>query len=149
MYVTIPSDGYWLDHKQIKKIEEIKSAKYMGYWCTKSPYGVWNNSPVDVFYVSDPDLSKGHSHYFGLFYQNDVLYITDASSAFCEDIVGMPTPSGEVIVSRYRHDHVAKDEFMIDGGRDYFRGSLHPTVTVTVEHDRFVINNRDESAVND
>jgi hypothetical protein len=67
------------------------------------------------------------------------VYITEASSAFSDPIAGIPTDDGEVIVSRYRHDYVEKDGRMIDGGRDYTRSSMHPTVVITVTGDKFVI----------
>lgn len=151
MFVKIPEDGYWFKKDGIRKIEEKYGAKYMGYWCTKSPRGYWNESPVDVFYQPNPDTSKGHTHYFGMFIKNDPftgegsgsVYITEASTAFSEPISGIPTDDGEVIVSRYRHDYVTKDGRMIDGGRDYVRASMHPTVMVTVDGDRFVITERE------
>jgi len=143
MFVNIPEDGYWLKKAGISKIEEKYGAKYMGYWCTKRPSGGWNESPVDVFYQPNPDTAKGHTHYFGMFYRDDMLYITEASTAFSDPIAGIPTDDGEVIVSRYRHDYVTKDGRMIDGGRDYVRSSIHPTVRVTVDGDQFVITERE------
>ncbi len=153
MFVKIPEDGYWFKSAGIRKIEENYGAKYMGYWCTKRPNGGWNDSPVDVFYQPNPDTTKGHTHYFGMFIKRDPysgegtgsVYITEASTAFSEPIAGIPTNDGEVIVSRYRHDYVEKDGRMIDGGRDYTRSSMHPTVTVTVDGDKFVIAEPQES----
>jgi hypothetical protein len=152
MFVKIPEDGYWFKKAGIQKIEEKYGAKYMGYWATKNSRGYWNESPVDVFYQPNPDTSKGHTHYFGMFIKNDPftgegtgsVYITEASSAFSDPISGIPTDDGEVIVSRYRHDYVTKDGRMIDGGRDYVRASMHPTVMVTVDGDRFVIVERED-----
>lgn len=151
MFVKIPEDGYWFKKDGISKIEEKYSAKYMGYWCTKSPRGNWNESPVDVFYVENPDTSKGHTNYFGMFIKTDPytgkstdsVYITEASTAFSDPIAGIPTDDGEVIVSRYRHDYVEKDGRMIDGGRDYVRASMHPTVMVTVVGDKFIVSERE------
>lgn len=139
MFVNIPKDGYHLNEEQIKAAEDKYGAKYMGYWCTKSPGGYWNGRPVDVFYQPDPDVSKGHTHYFGLLIQGGILYITNAASAFEEPITGIICEDGEVIVSRYRHNCVEKDGRMIDGGRDYVRSSLHASVTITVDADKFVI----------
>jgi len=144
MFVNIPKDGYWFKKAGIQKIEEKYGAKYMGYWCTKSPRGHWNESPVDVFYVENPDTSKGHTNYFGMFVRDESVYITEASTAFSDPISGIPTDDGEVIVSRYRHDCVTKDGRMIDGGRDYVRSSMHPTVRITVDGDRFVITERED-----
>lgn len=111
----------------------------MGFWTIKNKHGGWSDDPVDVFYNADPDTSKGHTNYFGMFIRDGVLYITEASSAFSEPIAGMPTPDGEVLVSRYRHNYVTKGDRMIDGGRDYIRASMHETVTVTVNGGEFVI----------
>jgi hypothetical protein len=140
MFIKTPKDGYWLKEASIKKTEELYNATYMGYWCTKRLNGEsWNDNPVDVFYQPNPDVEKGHKHYFGLFVQNDTLFITDATSAFSDPIMGIETEDGEVIVSRYRHDYVEKDNYMVDGGRDYFRTSGGPVVRIRVEGPEFVI----------
>lgn len=152
MFVKIPEDGYWFKQAGIQKIEQKYGAKYMGYWTIKNSYGNWNDSPVDVFYQPNPDTSKGHTHYFGMFVKTDPftgestgnVYITEASSAFSDPISGIVTDDGEVIVSRYRHDYVTKGNYMIDGGRDYTRSSMHPTVMVTVSGDQFVITEREK-----
>lgn len=140
MFIETPKDGYWLKEASIKKTEELYGSKYMGYWCTKRTDGKsWNESPVDVFYQPNPDLSKGHKNYFGLFVQNGSLYITDATSAFSDPITGVLCEDGEVLVSRFRHDYVTKDGYMVDGGRDYLRCSMSPLATVTVVDGEFVI----------
>ena len=143
MFVKIPEDGYWFKSAGIRKIEEKYGANYMGYWCTRNRYGGWNESPVDVFYQPNPDTSKGHTHYFGMFMRDSSVYITEASTAFSDPISGILTDDGEVIVSRYRHDYVSKGNYMIDGGRDYTRSSMHPTVMVTVDRNQFVITERE------
>jgi hypothetical protein len=140
MFINTPKNGYWLKEAAIKKAEHMYSAKYMGYWCTKRLNGEsWNDNPVDVFYQPNPNRELGHSNYFGLFFQNDNLWITDAQSAFSDPITGIETDDGEVIVSRYRHNYVEKDKYMIDGGRDYLRTSGGPFVRVRVEGPEFVI----------
>lgn len=144
MFIKTPKDGYHIKQGGIAKAEEIYGAKYMGYWCTKRLDGKsWNDTPVDVFYQPNPDIEKGHSHYFGLFVQNGSLYINDASSAFSEPIAGIVTDDSEVIVSRYRHDYIEKGKYMIDGGRDYTRSSLHPIVTITVDGPNFIFGKND------
>lgn len=138
-FIKTPEDGYWIGRDSIKKIEDIKGAKYMGYWCTKHSKGFWNEQPVDVFYQPNPDLEQGHSHYFGIFVRDNSVFICDAASAFSETIGGIMCDDGEVLVSRYRHDYVTKDGgYMIDGGRDYLRSSLHPTISVEVKDGEFV-----------
>jgi hypothetical protein len=148
MFIETPKDGYWFKQEGIRKIEEKYGAKYMGYWATKNSRGGWNDSPVDVFYQPKPDTSKGHTHYFGMFIETDPytgqstgsVYITEASSAFSESITGVLTDSGEVIVSRYRHNYVEKQGKMIDGGRDYIRSNAAgPYVRVKVDGSEFVL----------
>jgi hypothetical protein len=139
LFVNTPEDGYYFKASGIKQIEEKYAAKYMGYWCTKSSRGGWNERPVDVFYQPNPNVELGHKHYFGMFVQNETPYICDASSAFAEPIGGIVCEDGEVIVSRYRHDYVTKGDRMVDGGRDYMRASLHPSVTIAVSDGQFII----------
>ena len=140
MFIEIPKDGYWLKEASIKKVEDLRNAKYMGYWCTKRLDGKsWNESPVDVFYQPNPDVEAGHSNYFGLHVRDRNLFITDAASAFFEPIIGSICDDGEIIVSRYRHDYVAKKGAMIDGGRDYTRTNMCKTARVVVDGGEFVI----------
>lgn len=148
MFVHIPKDGYWFSGAQIPKIEERYKAKYLGYWAIKDSHDNWTEEPVDVFYVADPDKSKGHTHYFGLFQQKDLsVMICKADSAFSEPIVGIRLENSEVLVSRYRHDCASKgegaDEVFIDGGRDYLRvgGNNLELVEVIVDKDSFNFRN--------
>jgi hypothetical protein len=115
---------YWFTQEGIDKIERDYNAKYMGYWCTKHSSGWWNNHPVDVFYQENPDTEKGHTKYFGMFISEGKIYITKADSSFGEPITGVLCEDGEVLVSRYRNHYIAKDNNMIDGGRDYLKYSV-------------------------
>lgn len=128
---------YWLTDEGIKKVEHDYGAVYMGYWCTKHSAGWWNESPVDVFYQPNPDRSKGHTNYFGMFVRDGQLFITNAESAFSEPLMGVMCEDGEVLVSRYRHDCVIKDGAMVDGGRDYLRHSGDKLIKVMVDGDKF------------
>jgi hypothetical protein len=141
MNLFIKNDaGYHFGVNGIKIIEEKYNAKYMGYWCTKRLDGKsWNERPVDVFYVENPDRSKGHTKYFGMFVQEGSVYITNAESAFTEPMTGAICEDGEVIVSRYRHDYIKKGGAMIDGGRNYTRSNMCPLAKVTVKDGEFII----------
>jgi hypothetical protein len=139
MFIDIDtSKGYHFKEDGIRKIEENYGAKFMGYWAIKTQNG-WSETPVDVFYQPNPDTSKGHTHYFGMYEKDGVAWICDASSAFAEPIIGIMAEDGEVLVSRYRHDYREKDGVMIDGGRDYVRRSL-TGMPVIVEIDGDVFN---------
>lgn len=140
MFIKTPVDGYHFSNTGITKIAEMYKAKYLGYWSIRRESG-WTDEPVDVFYQSNPDTSKGHSHYFGMFVTREgKAMITNAESAFSEPIVGIQTSDGEVIISRYRHDYVTKEDYMIDGGRDYVRSTGGPMINVTVVDGEFVFN---------
>lgn len=141
MFIKTLSNGFYYKENGIATIEKEYNAKYMGFWCTRRPSGGWNEQPVDVFYVANPDRSKGHTNYFGLFVRDNASYIVDASSAFDAPITGILTNDGEVIVSRYRHDYVEKNGYIIDGGRDYLKcggNSLTTFVNVSVVDGEFV-----------
>lgn len=120
-YFVKPTSGYHFSENNIKTIEEKYGAKYIGYFCTRKSNGAWNDLPVDVFYQPNPDVSKGHSHYFGMFRQIGNVYITDAISITENPMLGVIANDGEVVVSRYRHDYRRSNDgsVFIDGGRDY------------------------------
>lgn len=132
-------DGYYLSQKSVAKVESLYNAVYMGAWAIKLLSGGWSGAPVDVFYVAEPDTSKGHKHYFGLFIRDmsSEMRICDATSAFSEPISGIEE-DGTVYVSHYRHDLVKTPSGgFIDGGRDYCRTNVAPNVKVTVEGSEF------------
>lgn len=131
----------WFPRESIKKIENQYKAKYMGYWCIRDKTGNWSDVPVEVFYQQNPDISKGHSHYFGLFVHMEKVMITDAASAFSGQINGI-LEDDIVYVSRYRHDftRTPRRGSSIDGGRDYLNLSGDPItelVSVAVNKDSF------------
>lgn len=137
-YIKTPTKGFHLSEAGIKQMEQHYGAKYMGYWCTIAKSGGWTYEPIDVFYQPNPDLSKGHSHYFGILIRDGVVYITNASPVFSQPMYGVLCEDGEVIVSRYRHDCVVKGNHMIDGGREYTRCSMNsPMVRITVDGPKF------------
>ena len=136
--MNIDMNPFWLNEDTVKVVEQKFGAKYMGVWCTKTRSGYWNEQPVDVFYQPNPDTAKGHTNYFGIFYNGASPMICDASTAFSEPIYGLLTDEDEVLVSRCRHDYRAKGEYMIDGGRDYLRRSDEgDLVRVHVNEDKF------------
>jgi hypothetical protein len=141
MYIKTPENGFHFNEDAIAKIEEWYGAKYMGYWAIHGTADYsWSDSPVDVFYQPNPDVSKGHSHYFGMFRnENSQVMICNAESAFSDPITGILTEDGEVIVSRYRRDFVLKGNYFVDGGRDYTRSSGGKFVDVTVKNGEFVL----------
>lgn len=122
---------YWFTPKGIEKIAEKYDAKYMGCWCIKRHSGEWTETPVDVFYVENPDVEAGHTNYFGMHVHLGEVYITEASSAFSADIIGV-LHENEVLVSRFRHDYAEKGGCGIDGGRDYTK-VIGPATMVKVK----------------
>lgn len=131
-------DPYYFTAAGVKKIEEMRNATYMGYWCGKTKEGGWAERPLDVFYQPDPDVEKGHTNYFGLIVKGGQVLITDASSCFSEPMSGV-LENDTIYVSRYRHDFVqTPGGKIIDGGRDYTKTNAGVgIVTVTVNGDQF------------
>lgn len=117
-----PTNSYnFANESYIRAISRQYNAKYLGSWTIKNSMGNWSERPVEVFYVTDPDRSKGHSNYFGIFTRANDIVICNAESAFSEPITGI-LEDDLVYVSRYRHDYVATPKgSIIDGGRDYLR----------------------------
>ena len=62
--MKITHTPYYLNESSIKTLEEFYGARYMGTWCTKNRSGLWNESPVEVFYQPKPDKRKeiGRAH---------------------------------------------------------------------------------------
>lgn len=147
--ITVHRGYYPLD---IEKVAEKYAAVYMGDFSVRDKYGNWSEQPVAIFYVENPDTSKGHSHYFGIFKRyNDIndlknfsLVITRGDSAFSEPLDGIIADNGEVLVSGFSHDYKESEDgsVMIDGGRSgYIRysGSQDKLVKIVVNKDKFEI----------
>ncbi len=129
----------------IEQVEKKYGAKYIGDFCLRNSDGAWADEPCAIFYQPTPNVSLGHTHYFGLFERNDTLYITKGDSAFSEPITGIVGSDGEVLYSRFRHDFRtlrSDSSTFIDGGRDYVRrgGNLStPVVSLLIDKDKLVV----------
>jgi hypothetical protein len=101
-YFTKPTKGFHFSENGLKTVQDHYGGTYVGYFCTKRPDGSWNDTPVDVFYQPNPD-------------------ITNAISVTEQPMLGVIANDGEVVVSRYRHDYRRSNDgsVFIDGGRDY------------------------------
>lgn len=141
------SKGYY--PLNIEKCEKKYNAKYIGDFQTKRKDGSWNDKPCAIFYVENPDISKGHSNYLGLFakYITDEyseLSITNGLSAVEEPFTAIQADNGEYVISSYRHDYRVSNDgsVMIDGGRDYNRyTSDKKLVKLKLNKDKFEIVN--------
>ena len=138
-YRIVTRKPYWSIN--IDKVEQGFGGIYMGDFATRSPSGAWNDAPVCVFFQPNPDVSKGHKNYFGIFARDGNVFVTDATSAFSDKLYGRLADDGEVVISGYRHDYVTSEDesVWIDGGRDYTR-SNGLSIPVTVENGTFSIN---------
>ncbi len=145
------SKNYWPFN--IEEVEKKYNAVYMGDFSLQTKSGHWSDSPAAIFYVENPDISKGHSHYFGLFIRyNDPIdpddtsvLITRGDSAFSEPLQGIKADNGEVIVSCYRHHYIESEDksVMIDGGPggyNRYRGDKDRLVRVIIDGPNLKIN---------
>jgi hypothetical protein len=126
----------------IKTAEQRYGGKYIGLYDLPDREG-----PFHVFYQPNPDVSKGHSHYFGLFTRHldpTHLYITNAASIVGAKFPAVRLSNGVVITSRYVHDYVEIGGAMLDGGLAYTRcfPSCPPTghIEIVEAEERYVPN---------
>lgn len=99
---------------------------YVGQAPLKTKSG-FADSCADIFYTANPDTSKGHKTYFGVFIRNIVnpktfskessVFITDASHVESLRFNFVKLPNGKYIYSRYQHDFRQFDNgCFVDGG---------------------------------
>jgi hypothetical protein len=140
----INNESLLFDKNNIKRIEEVKNAKYV---CDTE----YKSFHVAVFYGDIPH-PVSNSRYFALYYYPDKftvkekLMITNGAFIEDQDITGVVANNGEIIYSRYRHDYrVSTDgSVFIDGGRDYTRTNTIKTVLLKVK-DGVLYNTTDEN----
>lgn len=113
--------------KNIEKIEQLRSAKYV---CDTTHKG----KPVSVFY-GDVAHPVSNSRYFALYYdQDERIMITDGSFIEQQEITGVIAENGDVVFSRHRHDYNSSPDgsVFIDGGREYTRTNSKHQVSIVV-----------------
>lgn len=117
--MRILNECSFLKPEGIKKIEELRNAKYVFESCLKLKDGGWCNWPAAIFYTEEAHPQG--SNYFAIFNIDDGFMITNGISA-TEPFNGLLVGE-EVVYSRYRHDYREYKGAMVDGGRDYFKRS--------------------------
>ena len=107
-------------------VELRYDACYVADLCILDRRGNWSDRPVAVFWRPYPE--KGHSPYFGIYIKAGKEMISSAASAAEGVWHGVRAANGEIIFSRWRRDFRSSEDgtAIVDGGRDYFRGSGEP-----------------------
>lgn len=106
----------------IEKIEQHYGANFIFDLCIKDKNGNWTEQPIAIFYKENPDITKGHKNYFGIFVRNGETIICDATTVSEGHWNGLISDD-KVYLSRFRHDYREIDGKFIDGGRDYCRSN--------------------------
>lgn len=134
--MTILNESDNITLEQIAKIELKKDAVFICETCLADKSGNFFNNPTAIFFAKESHPQG--SHYFGVFWKFDTLYICNAFSATVHDITGIVAENGDIIYSRYRHDYrTSPDESVwIDGGRDYTRSGGGKFVTLRIIGDK-------------
>lgn len=129
--MNIISDRLFSDN-QIQIIENAYNAKFILESTVKPLNGGWYNMPVAIFYQQEKHPEG--SNYFGMYYRNDSLFITNAISA-TEPFDALMLENGDIMISRYRHDYFMHSDLFVDGGRDYIRygGNMNKVKVVKVQ----------------
>ncbi len=124
----------------IDKAEQHYGAHYVADLCVKLPSGHWTEDAISIFWVEKPSKPE-YSNYFGLFIREGRIIITNGISAVDGMIFrATKAKSGEIVFSRYRHDHrkSADGTAKADGGHDYFRGFGQPVYLKVIGPEFFV-----------
>ena len=107
------------DYRKVEVIYSEKDGVDVKYVCTTDLNGGIN--PADIFYRETPHPQYGN-RYFGIYSIDHIPYIFNADKI--EDLeFGMIMCVGEWVYSSHRHDYIACDGRVIDGGRAYTRGN--------------------------
>lgn len=101
----------------ISKAEKHYNAQYIGTYPCLSKEGI-NVENCAVFYVENPDESKGHTNWFGLLLTTTGHSIIGVNP---ESIVAGLKIGEDFYYGAYRHDHVSFPEGFIDGVAKYYR----------------------------
>ena len=126
--MKILKESSWIKPDGIRKIEELRNAKYVFESCVKTTDGRWSDLTVAVFYQET--AHPNGSNYVGIYQSMDGrIMITDAISA-TEPFTGVMIDD-EIVYSRHRHDFREHNGIFVDGGRDYLRwgGDRFPEAT--------------------
>lgn len=132
-----------IQHNPISNVEAI--ANYYSalddtpvkYICTTELPKV-DNRPVDIFYRDTPHPEFGN-HYFGILFNDNKMFITNADDIEFLTFDMMVLPEG-TFYSRYRHDYLAIGDFFIDGGQAYTRTNCPDIVNYRIYDGEFIIN---------
>ena len=112
------------DTEKVVSIYEKKDGVPIKYVCTTDLQA--SDLPVDIFYREDPHPEFGN-RYFGLYrnpYSEDAkIMITNADIVEKYDFGMIKDKEGIMWYSQCHHDCLFIDDAMIDGGRQYVRGS--------------------------
>jgi len=120
-------DTYGLDLEGIRKIEKLRSCRYVCEWNTTDDRGQAHENPVLLFW-NDVAHPQG-SNWMGLFRSNKEWYVKDGITASRLPINCAVSNDKQVLFSKYRHDFRSSRDgsVTVDGGRDYTRmlGNIH------------------------
>ena len=118
----------------IKSIEKKFNGKYIGdFELPNANSSILMPKVTSVFYNENPDISKGHSNYFGVgVHYNIINNIPQVESVYIQDAKiiekavyhGLVTKQG-ILVSCHRHHYITSKnkKHFIDGGLDYIHCS--------------------------
>lgn len=127
------------------KVENLYGAKFVGQ-------RVVGDRVIPVYFQPHPDVSKGHSSFFGLYFgvTRSVLGEIESAILICNALshkhmaIGVVNKkTGELLISRYRHDYhsTQNGSFYVDGGQAYIRivGNIADAIQVEVDLSKMTV----------
>lgn len=119
-YDNVP-DTYGLDLEGIRKIEKLRSCRYVCEWNTIDKGGDILDTPVLLFW-NDVAHPQG-SNWMALYRSSNDWYVKDGITTSRLPIQCVVSNDKQVLFSKYRHDFRSSQDgsVTIDGGREYTR----------------------------
>lgn len=106
----IDTTPYSIQESCIEKITKYYGGKYLFEW---------NNTLI--FYNPQPDISQGHSNYYGISVLRGNCVICNAQDIVKDAVIHCIRLKDHWVYSHHCHDLIAGDDGLIDGGFEYIR----------------------------
>lgn len=119
----------WLD---VKKVERLKRAKYVGMFAPKNKNGNWINESYPLFYTKTAHPEGSNYFMIGLTSMEGIPFIFDGISATQTIYTAAVVSEDEAIYSEYRHHFNSKNDIFIDGGQEYIHTNATKFLTFKI-----------------
>jgi hypothetical protein len=137
--MNIITDPVFYTKEFADRVARIYNATYICETTIRSKNDQWLYNPSLLYYNTMPHPEG--SNYFAITRDGDNYIISDAITITLYPIRATKAKNGDIIYSHYRHHMNTSTDGTVwcDGGREYYRGSVSPTVLLQFVKDRLEI----------